>query len=78
MAREKQNYREQLEIIVALYPGRAALTVSEAAEVLGVDRRTIKTLIERGKDPLPATDVSAGSQNKKYIIPISAIARFTV
>lgn len=77
MAREKQDYRDQLAILTEIFPGRATLTVSEAARVLGVDRRRVKAMIERRTDPLPAQDTSAGGTNKCYIIPIAALARFT-
>ena len=78
MAREKQDYREQLALISAVFPGRINLTVAEAAKALGVDRRTVKALIERRVDPLPATRVGNGKTNKTYIIPIASLARFSV
>ncbi len=78
MAREKQDYREQLALLSSLFPGRCNLTVAEAAKAMGVDRRTIKALIERRTDPLPATRVGSGKVNKSYIIPIAALARYSV
>lgn len=76
--REKTDYREQLQLLRDLFPGKISLTVDEAAQALGRDRKTITALIERRVDPLPAQDISAGSKNKRYIIPMTALARWTV
>lgn len=76
MGREKVNFREQLGLLNDLFPGKITLTVSEAASVLGVDRRTIKAMIERRYNPLPATNVGKGN-NKIYLISKTAIARMT-
>lgn len=73
--REKEGYREQIERLAEIYPGKVALTVVEAASVLGIDKRTVLLLIQRKK--LAATDISKGQKNKRYIIPITAIARMT-
>lgn len=77
MARERQDYREQLALISEICPGKATLTVAETAAVLGVDRRTVKALIERRHEPLKALNVGIGGKNKFYIIPVTALARFT-
>ena len=74
--REKTNYREQLEVLTKLYPGKVTLSVSETSRALGIDRKTVTALIE--KNVLPATNVGLGKQNKFYIIPITAIAKFSV
>ena len=42
-------------------------------KVLGVDKRTVLLLIQKKK--LAAMEVSKGEKNKRYIIPITAIAR---
>lgn len=72
---EKNNYREQLGILNEMYPGKVALSVGEVAILLGVDRRTVTSMIVKKR--LPATNVSLGKKNKVYIIPISAVARFS-
>lgn len=73
--REKEGYREQIERLAEIYPGKIALTVIEAANVLGIDKRTVMVLIQRKK--LAATDISKGAKNKRYIIPITALAKMT-
>lgn len=76
MAREVNGYRDMLELLMALYPGRTALKVPEAAAALGVHTQTITAAINRKKDPLPAQNVSGGSRNKSYVIPIPALAKW--
>ena len=72
--RDKIGYREQIERIAEIYPNRVTLTLTEAAKVLGIDRRTVVVLIEQRK--LAAMDIaSKQSKNRRYIIPITAIAR---
>lgn len=72
--RDKEGYREQIERLAEIYPGKITLSLSEAASALGIDKRTVLVLIEKKK--LPANDISNGRKNKHYIIPITAIARF--
>ena len=72
--RDKQGYREQIERLAEIYPGKITLSLSETASVLGIDKRTVIAMIERKK--LLATDISSGRKNERYIIPITAIARF--
>lgn len=71
--REKVGFRDQIERLSSIYPDKIALSVIEAAKVLGVDKRTVLVLIE--KKQLAAMDVSKGEKNKRYIIPITALAR---
>lgn len=73
--RVREGYYEQVERIAEIYPDKAALSVSETAKVLGIDRRTVMSLIHSRK--LSATDVSTGKSNRRYIIAVSAIAKFT-
>lgn len=72
--RDKEGYRDQIERLAEIYPNKVALSVSETARVLGIDRRTVVVLIEQRK--LAAMDIaSKQSKNRRYIIPITAIAR---
>lgn len=77
MPREKANYREQLALINDLYPDKITLTVPEAAQVLGVDRRTVRAMIERKCNPLPAQIVGKTNNKIRYLIPKTAVARFS-
>ena len=72
--RDKQGYREQIERLAEIYPNRITVSLTEAASVLGIDKRTLMCLIEKRK--LHAIDVSTGSKNRHYIIPVTALARF--
>ena len=76
MAREIEGYREALELLRELYPGRCTLKVPEAAKALGVHIQTITAAITRKKNPLPARNISAGSRYRSYVIPITALARW--
>jgi excisionase family DNA binding protein len=70
----REGYYEMIGRLAEIYPDKAALSVTETAKVLGVDRRTILSMIL--KKTLSATDISAkGSKNKRYIVPVTAIAR---
>ena len=71
--RDKQGYREQIERLADIYPNKVALSLTEAASALGIDKRTLLVLIDKKK--LPATDISNGSRNRRYIISVTAIAR---
>ena len=66
MAREKGDYRSNLEIITATYPGKAVLSIAEACALLRRDRRTL--LKDRA---FPAQLVGG-----KYSIPVTALARY--
>ncbi len=75
--REKEHYREQLALINSQYPDKVTLTVAEVADILGVCPRTVKAMIERKRNPLPAQNISTGNKQKIYIIPKTAVASFS-
>lgn len=75
MAREKTDYRANIANLREVFPNVGALTVEQAAKWLSVDRRTVKALIQRRSNPLPAIDIGAG-KNKIYRVPVEALARF--
>ncbi len=76
MAREKTDYRANIESIREKFPGTGMLTVLQAAAWLQVERRTVTALIERARNPLPAVDVGSGKQ-RVYRISVEALARFS-
>lgn len=71
--REKEGYRDLIERISLIYPGKVDLSVQEASKVLGVDRRTINQLIATKR--LHAVDLSCGGTYKKIKIPVTSIAK---
>lgn len=71
--REKQGYREQIEALATVFPGKVSLSISEAAKALDVDRRTVNALIEQKR--LTAINVSLGDKYNRYLIPITSIAK---
>ncbi len=76
MPKEREGYREMLEILLTAYPGRVALKVEEAAAAIGVHRTTITDAIRRRVDPLPAQRIGNGKKYDSYIIPITGLARW--
>lgn len=76
MAREKTDYRANIANIREMFPDVGALTVEQTAKWLSVDKRTVKALIERYRNPLPAVDVGNG-KNKVYRVSVEALARFS-
>lgn len=76
MAREKTDYRANIANIREMFPDVGALTVEQTAKWLSVDKRTVKALIERYRNPLPAVDIGNG-KNKVYRISVEALARFS-
>ena len=77
MAREVEGYRDTLAMLSERFPTRTSLSVNEAAQVLGVHPQTIVAAINRKRNPLPAQNISAGLKNKKFVISIPALARWT-
>ena len=76
MAREKADYRANIVNIKEMFPDVGALTVEQVAKWLSVDKRTVKSLIERCRNPLPAVDIGSG-KNKVYRVSVEALARFS-
>ena len=66
------GYYEQLEFIKEKYPDKIALTARECANVLGVDIKTVYTMMRRVKDPLPSKRIGV----KKVIVPIPLFAHW--
>ena len=67
---EKQNYRITLEQVRELFPGRLTLSPEEVAKILGCDRKTVYSAINRRKNPLPSTRLST----KRILVPIASFA----
>lgn len=66
--REPDGYREQLERLTELFPGREVLTLPEVCKMMGCGRQTL--LADR---TFPAKQIGGKG---KYYIPIVALARW--
>lgn len=66
MPREKEGYREQLEFLMGLCPGVAAVDIKTCEKLTGCERHTLMN-----DKTFPAQKVSG-----KYIIPLTALARW--
>lgn len=69
---EKRGYREVLDHLTELFPGKATITVKEAALVMDAEIHTVYNAINRLNNPLPAVKLS----ERKTVIPISRFARW--
>lgn len=72
MAREIEGYRERLAELNELFPHQTWLSQSDVARYLGVDRRTVRRLIDNKK--VTAYDVGVGDY-KIYRIDKHELAR---
>jgi hypothetical protein len=68
---KKKNYDENYILITSLFPGRAAISTQEAAEILGVNIKTLRWAIKRVNNPLPTIKV-----NNRIVIPIAPFAQW--
>lgn len=75
MPKEKTDYRANIANIKEMFPNAGALTVEQVAKWMSVDRRTVKLLIQRRYNSLPAIDIGVG-KNKVYRVSVEALARF--
>lgn len=68
---EKEGYREALEMLHAMYPGKIVLSVKEVAEATGSNIGTVYEATKRVKKPLPCKRLGG-----KVVIPITQLARW--
>lgn len=66
MAREREDYRSNLEILQQKFPGQISLSIKQVCEVLKRDRRTLL------KDRAFPAQLIGG----KYSVSITALARY--
>lgn len=64
--REAEGYRPQLELLVDMFPNRAAITINECQSAVGCDRRTL--LADR---TFPARKIG-----NKYSVSLTELARW--
>lgn len=70
--KDKEKWKETLEILRETFPGRLSISVREAARVLGVDSDTIYEAIRNKTKTLPYQRIS----EKKIIIPMVGLAKW--
>ncbi len=70
--KEKEGFRENMEMLISAFPGRVSITPKEAASIMNVNIKTVYSAISRQRNPLPAVSITS----KKIIIPIAAFARW--
>lgn len=66
MSKDRENYRSNLEMIRAEFPGKAVLSIQEVSGYLRRDRRTLL------KDKAFPAQLLGG----KYAITVTALARY--
>lgn len=69
---EKQGYRENIALIAEAFPGQIAISVDEAAKVMGVNRNTVYEAVKRKVNPIPSQKVN----RKRIVIPVAGLARW--
>lgn len=70
--KDKEKWKETLEILRETFPGRLSLSVKEAATVLGVNSGTIYETIRNKTKTFPYQKVT----EKKIIIPMVGLAKW--
>lgn len=68
MARERESFRDQLQVLQEKFPGQEVLTMDQSCRLLGVDRDAL----------LHDRDFPAKKVGKRYIIPLVPLARWMV
>ena len=68
---EKDGYRENLELLKEMFPGKGALSVKEVAAFLGAGENTVYSAINRRHNPLPSQHL-----NGKKLIPMVPFAKW--
>lgn len=68
---EKEGYRDTLDMLQKLHPGKTAISVKEAAASMGAHTCTVYEAIKRRYNPLPSKRLS-----NRIVIPLPAFARW--
>ena len=69
------GYREKLGVLNELYPNCGTLTVEECARFLKCDVRTVRSMMHRATEPLPAVYLTK-TKRPKVVIDKSSLARW--
>jgi hypothetical protein len=73
MPLEKVGFRDQLQQLYDLYPGRVSIGIEEAAQIVGLNRRT---LIADRTFPARKCGDKHSPTGGKYIVPLVGLARW--
>ena len=68
---EPKGYREIIERLNELFPDRVSISVVECASVLGLNHKTVRKLLKRGKNPIPSVKIG-----RRRMIPIAKLVRW--
>lgn len=68
MPRERESFRDQLQVLQQKFEGQEVLTMEQSCQLLGLDRDAL----------LHDKDFPAKKVGKRYIIPIVPLARWMV
>jgi len=66
MAREKVDYRDNLEMLRDMFPGQMTITIQDACRLMNRDKRSLL-----GDRAFPAQKVGG-----RYAVPIVGLARY--
>ncbi len=66
MAREKEDFRGNLELLTQMFPNRVTLTVNEASAIIDCDRDTLTN-----DTTFPVKKIKS-----KLVVPVVALARW--
>ena len=66
MPREYEDYRDNIALLTQMFPGKATLTVEEAAAVIGCDKRTI----------ISHKEVPTVRVGRRVTVPLFGLARY--
>ncbi len=66
MARESADYRDNLEMLREMFPGKAAITLQAASDLICRDKRSLL-----GDKAFPTQKVG-----NRYIVPIVGLAKY--
>ena len=59
-------------VVREMFPGKVAISINEASDVLGINRNTLYDATKRLRNPLPSQRVN----RKRIVIPLAGLARW--
>lgn len=67
---QTEQYRDQLDRLSARFPNREAISITEASDILGMNRRT---LLQNKTFPAKR---AGGRKNGKIVVPLVSLAHW--